>query len=460
MGMPVVTVAAGGLPVVDVSAGAAATYATLDPATVTAVTLSGGNLVATNTGTTSADQGVKVASASSKNAGKYYFEATWATITSGIGSNSSVGVGTPASTYTNMGNGGTTGVVNYVGGSIYANGSNTGITSGTTWFSGNVDGIAVDLDNRKIWFRSAPSGNWNNNAGNNPVTNVGGITIPAGAMVPFITFGGTGGAAGNVMTANFGALAFTGAVPSGFTAGWPDAAAAAPISAFGTPVTEAANGYGLRVTKVATFGTPVVYETIGVVAPVVWATWNPADKSVNVALTNGNLAATGSTTNASCRATSSKTSGKYYFEATWTGSNFSVQSGAAVGIVTSTGNVSTGFTSGPSALVRIAQGMILYNGSDSGMATSALAPGGVHGVAVDLDNKRIWFRNNAGLWNGSGAANPATNTGGLDISSLFTANAAYPAFSGHSVSSTATTNFGASSFTGAVPAGFTAGWPA
>jgi hypothetical protein len=40
-------------------------------------------------------------------------------------------------------------------------------------------------------------------------------------MVPFVTFGGAGGSPGQVWTANFGATAFNGVVPSGFTAGWP-----------------------------------------------------------------------------------------------------------------------------------------------------------------------------------------------------------------------------------------------
>ena len=98
------------------------TNVTLDAASVTAVTLSGGNLAATNTGTTATEQGAKVASASGKSAGKYYFEMTFTTVTSGVGSNSGVGVGTFASTYTTMGNGGTTGVFRYLGGSIFANG--------------------------------------------------------------------------------------------------------------------------------------------------------------------------------------------------------------------------------------------------------------------------------------------------------------------------------------------------
>jgi hypothetical protein len=193
---------------------------TWDSATVTSVTLSGGNLVATNTGTTSASQGAHVVSTSGKTTGKYYFEQTITTSNAGI--NRGVGIGTTASTYTNMGGSATTGVNMYWGsGAIWANGANTGIilTGGVS--PGGVVGIAVDLDNRKIWFRVTPSGNWNNSGTANPATNVGGITVPAGTMIPFSTFGGTSGAAGNVLTANFGASTFNGAVPSGFTPGWP-----------------------------------------------------------------------------------------------------------------------------------------------------------------------------------------------------------------------------------------------
>jgi len=200
----------------DASVISGVAYATWDPATVTAVTLSGGNLVATNTGTTSADQGARAASTAGKTTGKFYFEATFTTNTGGA--NRGLGIGTTASTYTGMSNSATTGSVVYVtSGAIYSNGSSQGISiSG----SGSTYGMAVDLTNRKIWFRRGASGNWNNNATYDPATNVGGVTIPAGTMVPFVVFGGTAGAANNVFTANFGASAFAGAVPSGFTSGW------------------------------------------------------------------------------------------------------------------------------------------------------------------------------------------------------------------------------------------------
>lgn len=194
------------------------TTATWDPATVSNVTLSGGNLVATNT-TSGNNQGVKVASTSAKTAGKYYFEMT-VTIRPSIGGNTGVGVATPASTYTNMGNNATIGSEHFLSsGNIYSNGAFTGMTIGSR-SAGDVIGIAIDFDNLKGWFRVAPAGNWNGSGTANPVTNTGGFTIPGGAMAPIITFDGSSGS-GNIITANFGASAFTGAVPSGFTSGWP-----------------------------------------------------------------------------------------------------------------------------------------------------------------------------------------------------------------------------------------------
>jgi hypothetical protein len=257
MGLAVVTVAAGGLPVVDVTAIAprtgtpvteavngrgvsvtkvaarglpvvfemigvapGVTYATWDAATVTAVTLSGGGLVATSTGTTSVDQGAHVASATGKTGGKYYFEITWTTVNAG--GNVGLGVGTTTSTYTGMGNGGTTGVLFYKGFNAWSMGVKILTWSASLPIVDERSGIAADLDNRKFWFRNASTaGIWNNSGTANPATNTGGLTIPAGTMVPFCTFGGTLGGAGGIFTANFGASAFVGAVPAGFTPGWP-----------------------------------------------------------------------------------------------------------------------------------------------------------------------------------------------------------------------------------------------
>lgn len=198
---------------------------TWDPASVTAVTLSGNNLVATNIGTTSTDQGAR--GSVSLTSGKYYFEMTLTTITGGA--NRTIGVATPASSYTNISTLSQFGTFLVpVSGNIWVSGSgNSGTTMGAR-SAGDVIGIAVDFASSKMWFRVAPAGLWDNNGSHDPTTPAsGGMTIPGGAILPVCTFGGSGGAAGNVVTANFGASAFVGAVPTGFTS-WITAALPSP----------------------------------------------------------------------------------------------------------------------------------------------------------------------------------------------------------------------------------------
>jgi hypothetical protein len=121
-----------------------------------------------------------------------------------------------------MGNTATSGTTVRIGtGTILYNGGSSGSSLGART-TGQVIGVAVDLDHTfGLWFRVAPSGLWNGDAAANPATNIGGINKPTGILVPFVVFGGSGGVANNVLTTNFGATAFTGVVPAGFTAGWP-----------------------------------------------------------------------------------------------------------------------------------------------------------------------------------------------------------------------------------------------
>src|SRR5438128_861890 len=91
---------------------------TWDPSTITAVTLSNVNLTATNTGTTSANQGAMGLAADSKTSGKHYIEYTFTTIQAG-GANYGAGVGTTSSSYTNMGNTATEGGMIYKSGIVW-----------------------------------------------------------------------------------------------------------------------------------------------------------------------------------------------------------------------------------------------------------------------------------------------------------------------------------------------------
>jgi len=194
-----------------------------------------------------------------------------------------------------------------------------------------------------------------------------------------------------------------------------------------------------------------------VVAAPTATTWNPSDKSGQIALSNGNLklVATASGAPFGVRGTTSKTTGKWYFETTWTGSlGSSLSSGP--GIATSAATFGGGPGTPGDASVRFFDGQIIYNGSNTGINITAISGGDVVCTAIDLTNRRIWFRRNNGNWNGSSSNNPATNVGGIDISSVFTSNAAFPIGRSENTNITGTANFGASAFAQSVPSGFTA----
>jgi hypothetical protein len=83
--------------------------------------------------------------------------------------------------------------------------------------SGTVICVAVDIAAKLIWWRLGAAGNWNNNASRDPAAGTGGVSIPnVGTTFPTDCFGGA-----DTLISNFGGSAFTGAVPAGFTAGWP-----------------------------------------------------------------------------------------------------------------------------------------------------------------------------------------------------------------------------------------------
>lgn len=184
----------------------------------------------------------------------------------------------------------------------------------------------------------------------------------------------------------------------------------------------------------------------GHVAVLVPTTWNPADL-LNVNLTNANLTST-NTAGGGVRGAYGASTGKFTAEYTMT-----AWSGAAVGV----GTAAASFTAGSTAMAFCTKvSGIIINGSSPG-TLGVRSTGDIIGMAVDLGAQLIWFRvAPAGNWNGSGTANPATGAGGFSISAL--TPPLYPIISSGSTGDIVTANFGGSAFTGAVPAGFTAGW--
>ena len=190
-----------------------------------------------------------------------------------------------------------------------------------------------------------------------------------------------------------------------------------------------------------------------------YTTWNPSDKSSTVTLSNGNLTATwtGASNNTGVRAAGGALAGKYYFELT-TGSLISTGEGVA------TGAAPYGSSPSPAGSAVITYGgTISINGTSSGVSLGTVSGGTTIGIAVDFTNQMIWFRKApSGNWNANASYNPATNTGGLSISSITSSGtvALFPATFTTAGASNTLANFGPSGFSGTVPSGFTSGWSA
>jgi hypothetical protein len=191
-------------------------------------------------------------------------------------------------------------------------------------------------------------------------------------------------------------------------------------------------------------------------------TWNSSDKSINIVLSGGNLIVTSTAANSTDQAVRSinpQSSGKWYFETTWSNGGSGADTG--VGIATASAVLtSVGNNVSLAVMTFCVTGNIYNNASNTAISLGPFSAGSVICMAVDMDNKRMWFRKDAGNWNNSGTANPATNTGGFNISTLFTSGV--PAYAIYSVNATAanagtvTANFGASAFAQSIPSGFTA----
>jgi len=197
----------------------------------------------------------------------------------------------------------------------------------------------------------------------------------------------------------------------------------------------------------------------GVSAPsVVYGTLNPLDKAANITLSNGNLTATDIATSAwiSVRSQTSHTTGKWYWE--WTlGSK-----GTGEGIC-GFGNSSSPLSGGPNAFFGcdangiglVSNGQVWKNFTPTSILAT-ISNGDICGLAMDIGAQLFWCRNGAGNWNGSGAANPATGSGGISLPSGLASGAIFAGISVLNNGDFSTANFGASAFNQTPPSGFSA----
>ena len=177
-------------------------------------------------------------------------------------------------------------------------------------------------------------------------------------------------------------------------------------------------------------------------------TWSTSDYSGSAAFSNGDLTVTNSGGGeARGRATLSRSTGKYHFEGVCdTGGN-------PVGLGLSLSSFSAYFGDGTTSVGYYGQnGEVSFN--STALATiSTYTTGDVIAVEVDLDNDLIWFAKNAGDWNGSGTADPATGTGGLSYAAM-SAGSLYPTWYMGAASAAYTLRVTSAAFTRSVSSGF------
>jgi hypothetical protein len=183
--------------------------------------------------------------------------------------------------------------------------------------------------------------------------------------------------------------------------------------------------------------------------------WNPGDKDSFISLSNNNLTASNTPGHlSSVRATTARTTGKYYFEGTLT-----LVGAAQTGIGISLGGLALGTGIGvtsPTGVCGLNQtGTVYKDGGPLSVVFPGLTNGMVVGVAFDAGSGLVWFREGAaGNWNANAGNNPTTGIGGVSVTGP---GPYYPIASFSNFSPEQTTgNFGATSFVGIIPSGFTA----
>ena len=177
----------------------------------------------------------------------------------------------------------------------------------------------------------------------------------------------------------------------------------------------------------------------------VCVTWNPVDKGAYIVLFNGNLSVSlNANVKDAVRATESRSSGKWYWEI-----KIDTLQEQCTGIGTSSALLSDypGIDSNGYGYHKI--GKKFHNNSLVNYGAD-YAAGDIIGVALDLDNGKIWFAKN-NFWQASGDPVAGTNSAFSGLSETF-----FPMHGGYGISDDATARFFTEHQTYSPPSGFTA----
>lgn len=175
-----------------------------------------------------------------------------------------------------------------------------------------------------------------------------------------------------------------------------------------------------------------------------YATWNPIDNAAGSTVTNANLNLSVPSVAGNTRATFAPSSGKWYWESTFTSNANAGRSGVQPTTAGAAGVSTTGYG------LDHTNGQKIINGTSSAYG-SAISNNDVVMYALDLDAGKVWIGKN-GTWFNSG--NPAAGTNELSsgLSGNFTASQS----GGGGVSMVSNTTFGQRPFAYTPPTGFKA----
>lgn len=183
------------------------------------------------------------------------------------------------------------------------------------------------------------------------------------------------------------------------------------------------------------------------------ATFDSGNKGSGLALSNNDLTVTMTSGSwDTVYSTTGLSSGKYYCEFTYDNDTDEVMIGIG-GSGVNTGNYLGSYATGYAYYDQTGQNWNSNSGTPYG---NTFTTGDIIGMAVDFDNRYIYFSKN-GVWQTSG--DPTSGASGTGAARQFTAGTYKAGVSLDGGSSPAVTaNFGATPFTYSVPAGYTAGW--
>ncbi len=170
-------------------------------------TLSNGNLTVTGTGVGIARTVANYAT------GKYYCE-----FTCGQVGNAGVGLMTSLQLMSSYMSGNLDSIAVGYGGA-WQGGNASGTTTAPLLAAGKTYGLAFDATARLVWLKNiTDAGDWNDNGSSDPATGSLGCSFNSGIMATGVVYVGcTCANSGDNMTFNFGATAYAGTAPSGFS---------------------------------------------------------------------------------------------------------------------------------------------------------------------------------------------------------------------------------------------------